>query len=325
MRALTPTIRWASVFNALKKRLFVSLALLLVGGGLAFYLHERNETLLPPDLAGTLVFVSDRGGADTLYARTLPSGPDRRLSYFTEAVRDPALSPDHQRLAFSVGGRIGVVTLATGDVRLLTFGVDWRDSKPAWRADGQALVVASRKPGENAHDVHLLSPLDSRGGTLRAPLTLTKGLDESEPVLSPDGTSLVFVREDNLFRQDSEGGRTRRLTGGFRKTRAPRFRADGRLLCLWAQEKQFGIDVLDADGKNRETLSAGTAYYRNLTPSPDGRYFAATFSFDLRFHPIYALRPRHVEAIHLLDARGNFVAPLVQAFGDSNHSPEWAR
>ena len=144
---------------------------------------------------------------------------------------------------------------------------------------------------------------------VRAPVTLTKGLDETEPALSPDGSFVVFVREDNLFRQELETGRTRRLTGGFRKTRAPRFRADGRLLCLWAQDKQFGIDVLDADGKNRETLSVGTTCYRNLTPSPDGRYFAATFSFDLGFHPLDALRLRHVEAIHLLDARGNFLAP----------------
>jgi len=301
------------------------MALLIVSAGATFYLYQRREIPLPPGIAGTLVFVSDRGGTDTLYARRLPSGPDRRLTWFTEAVRDPALSPDRKRLAFSVGGRIGVVTLATDDVRLLTFGVDWRDSMPAWRGDGQALVVASRKPGEIANDVHLLSPLDTRGGTIRAPITLTRGLDETEPVLSPDGTFVVFVREDNLFRQELANGRPRRLTGGFKKTRAPRFRPDGRLLCLWAENKQFGIDVLDADGKNRETLSVGTTYYRNLTPSPDGRYFAATFAFDLRFHPIDALRPRHVEAIHLLDARGNFLAPLVQAFGDSNHSPEWAR
>ena len=116
--------------------------------GLGFWLLASREIPLPPDLTGTLVFVSDRGGADTLYARTLPAGPDRRLTWFSEAVREPAVSPDRRRVAFSVGGRIGVVSLATGDVRLLTLGVDWRDSMPAWRPDGQALVVASRKPGE---------------------------------------------------------------------------------------------------------------------------------------------------------------------------------
>lgn len=302
--------------------LFLVVVTTLVG----LYLRLTREVPLPPDVRGTLVYVSDRSGADTLYARSLPDGAERRLTYFTEAVRDPALSPDGSRVAFSVGGRIGVVTLATADVRLLTFGIDFRDAQPAWRADGQALVVVARRPGETTGDIHLLAPLDPGGGrTGRTPVTLTKGLDESEPALSPDGSFVVFVREDNLVRQELQNGRTRRLTGGFRKTRQPLFLRDGRILCLWAQDKQFGIDVMDGDGKNRATLGVGTTYYRTVTPSPDGRFFAATFTYDLRFHPAQALRPRHVEEVQLLDAHGTFLAPLVRAFRDTNHSPQWAR
>lgn len=290
------------------------------------YLRLTREVPLPPDARGTLLYLGDRGGADTLYARNLVDGTERRLTYFTEPVRDPALSPDGSRVAFSVGGRIGVAVLATGDVRLLTFGIDFRDVQPAWRADGQALAVVSRRPGETAGDVHMLAPLDPGGGrTGRTPVTLTRGLDESQPALSRDGAFVVFVREDNLVRQDLDTGRTRRLTGGFRKTRQPLFLPDGRILCLWALEKAFGIDVMDPDGKNRATLGQGTTYYRSVTPSPDGKYFAATFTYDLRFHPVQALRPRHVEEVHLLDAKGAFVAPLVRAFRDSNHSPQWAR
>jgi Tol biopolymer transport system component len=293
-------------------------------GALVGLMRLRRELPLPEGVGGRLVYVSDRGGADTLYVRTLPSGPERRLTYFSEPVREPALSPDGSRVAFSVGGRIGLATIATGDIRLLTYGLDFRDAQPAWRADGQALVVVSRGQNENAGDIHLLAPLDATGGrTGRKPVTLTRGQDETEPVLSPDGSYVVFVREDNLVRQELADGRTHRVTGGFRKTRQPHFLPDGRLLCLWASEKEFGIDVLDPDGKNRQTVAQGTTYYRTLTPSPDGRFFAATFTFDLRFHPIDALRPRHVEEIHLLDAQGAFVAPLVREFSASNHSPQW--
>jgi Tol biopolymer transport system component len=304
--------------------LIVGLVVVVTIAGL--YLRFTREVPLPPDVRGTLVYLSDRGGADTLYARVLPEGTERRLTYFTEAVRDPALSRDGSRIAFSVGGRIGIVVLATGDVRLLTFGIDYRDVQPAWRADGQALAVVARRPGETAGDIHLLAPLDPGGGrTGRAAITLTRGLDESEPALSPDGTFVVFVREDNLVRQELANGRTRRLTGGFRKTRQPLFLPGGRILCLWALEKQFGIDVMEGDGKNRTTLGQGTTYYRSVTPSPDGRFFAATFTYDLRFHPALALRPRHVEEVHLLDAHGVLLAPLVRSFRDSNHSPQWAR
>jgi Tol biopolymer transport system component len=300
--------------------------LALVAAGLALLRRERREPPLPRELSGTLVYVSDRTGSDTLYARRLPSGQERRLTYFSEPVHNPALSPDGARVAFDVGGRLALVELSSGAVQVLTFGVDFRDAMPAWRPDGQALACSSRRPGEAAADIHAITPLDATGAkTVRIFVTQTKGLDETEPTFSPDGSFVVFVREDSLYRVELSGGRTRRLTGGFRKTRAPRFLPDGRLLCLWREEKSFGADVLDAELKTRTTLWMGSTYYRSLAPSPDGRYFAATYTFDLSFHPLDALRPRQVEELRLLDARGALIAPLAASLRFSNHSPQWAR
>lgn len=310
----------------MRRVLVLWLPLLIAAAGAAWYLRERRDNPLPPDLAGTLVFVSDRGGADTLYSRQLPSGGDRRLTYFSEAVRSPALSPDDKRVAFEVGGRIAVVELQTAEVRVFSFGIDFRDGMPAWRPDGEALVVAARRPGEAAADIHVIAPLDPTGATTaRLFLTDTKGLDESEPVFSPDGSWVVFVREDNLYRVEVAGGRPRRIAGGLRKTRAPRFLADGRLSCLWREEKSFGLDVFDEELKNRQTLWQGPTYYRTVFPSPDGRFFAATYTFDLSFHPLDALRPRQVEDVRLLDAKGELLAPLVASLRSSNHSPQWTR
>jgi hypothetical protein len=115
------------------------------------------------------------------------------------------------------------------------------------------------------------------------------------------------------------------LTGGFRKYRAPRFLASGRLLALWAQEKQFGIDVMDIDGKNRETLAQGTACYRSVAPSPDGRFLAAAFSYDLEFHPADALKLRKAEEVRLLDARGRPLGAIARSWRESSHSPDWGR
>jgi hypothetical protein len=293
-------------------------------GGLALN-EATREPPLPAGLRGTLLYLSDRPGADALFARDLPDGPERRLTYFTEPLRDPALSPDGRRVAFTMGGRVGVVDLVTEDVRVLTFGIDFKDATPAWRPDGRALLVAARRPGDTAADVMILEPLDPTGqATGRLPLVTTRGLDETEPVYSPDGAGVTFVREDNLFRVEIDGGRTRRLTGGFRKWRQPRFLPDGRLLGLWREEKLYGADTMDADGKRREPLFEGTTFYRTLTPSPDGRFFAATFSFDLRFHPLEALRPKHVEDIRLLDGRGQELVPLLRSWRVAYRSPQWA-
>jgi Tol biopolymer transport system component len=225
-----------------------------------------------------------------------------------------------------MGGRIGLVALGTGDVRILTLGVDWRDASPSWRPDGKALLVASRRPGEANADIHLLAPVDAPAGQAdRRPLTLTPGLDETSPVFGPDASFVVFARQDNLVRTDLGDGRTRRLTGGFRKLRDPRFLPSGRLLALWSQDKEYGIDVMDGDGKNRETLWQGAVSYRTIAPSPDGRFLAATFTFDLRFHPTDALKLRQTEEVRLLDDRGRPVATLARSWRHANHSPEWAR
>lgn len=308
------------------RRVILVFAIALGAGGSALAWRARREAPLPPGLSGTLVYLCDRTGADALYAKDLDSGRETRLTYFTEAVREPALSRDSRRVAFSVGGRVGFVDLHSGDVRILTFGVDWRDASPAWRPDGQALVVAARRPGEGSSDLMLLHPLDPTGqATGRLPLVTTSGLDETEPVFTSDGRAVVFVREDNLFRIDLDSGRTRRLTGGFRKWRHPILLADGRLLGLWREEKLFGADALDADGKQRTPVFEGTTFYRGLAPSPDGRFFAATYAYDLRFDPLEALlRARHAEELRLLDASGAEIAPLLRSWQIAYRSAQWA-
>lgn len=303
----------------------IAWALLPVALALAtLWLLRPGLPPLPPHLKGLLVFVSDRSGVDSLYARRLPRGEDRRLTATPEPVREPALSPDGSRVAFVMGGRIGLAGVATGDVRILTLGVDWRDASPSWRPDGKALVVSTRRSAGSNAGLHLID-LEGPEGVARHPLTQTRGLDDTSPVFSPDGESVVFVREDNLFRVGLADGRTARLTGGFRKYRCPRFIPSGRIVCLWSQEKVYGFEVMDADGRNRETLAQGPVFYRTIAPSPDALYLAATFTFDLGFRPTQALRLRQTEEVRLLDARGAPVATLERSWRWSSHSPEWGK
>ena len=285
----------------------------------AFASRER----LPGDVKGGLVFVSDREGTPALYWRRLPRDRERRLTHTSEPVSDPAISPDGTQVAFAMGGRIGIVAVATGDVRMLTLGVEWRDGAPAWRPDGKGLVVAASRVAGAGSGLHVLDVAPA-GESDRHPLTQSRGLDDQAPTVSPDGTYVVFVREDNLWRVSLADGHTSRLTGGFKKSRAPRFHPSGRILCLWTEGKVQGIDVLDADGKNRETLWQGAIYYRRLVPSPDGRYFAATFSYDMGFHPADAFRTRQTEEVRLLDARGHPLSRLEYSWRYDNHSPDWA-
>lgn len=279
---------------------------------------------LPQDAKGTLVFVSDRDGIDALYVRRLPDGRERRLTQLDEPVREPALSPDGARAAFVVGGRLGVVDLGDGRVHILTLGQEWKDGTPSWAPDGRGIVVAARRTNTAMHDIHLLS-VSAQVEPARRPLTATAHVDESSPVVTPDGTAVVFVRDDNLYRFDLAGARATRLTGGFRKARSPRFLPSGRIVFLWTEAKTYGIDVVDIDGKNRETLHEGSVFYRTAVPSPDGRYLAATFTFDLGFRFWTALGLGHREELQLLDLHGERVAELAASWRHGNHTAAWAR
>jgi Tol biopolymer transport system component len=280
----------------------------------------QRGPVLPPRLAGGLVFVSDRDGIPALYWRRLPRDRERRLTFGSAAADEPAVSPDGTRVAFSMDGGLGLVAVATGEVDVLTLGVDWTDASPAWLPDGRRLVVSARRPGEPA-GLHLLEP-GVDGTVARHPLTGPRRGDDTEPAASPDGTHVVFVRDGHLFRVDLADGRTRRLTGGFRNERSPRFLPDGRLVCAWSEGKRHGIDVLDADG-GRRTLVEGSAVFRTLAPSPDGRFLAVTFSHDASLRPLRTFLPRQTEEIRLLGIEGGERATLESSLWHTSHSPDW--
>ena len=300
--------------------------LLLIAGGTALSIYLAPPPL-PADVRGRLAFVSDAGGRPALFIKDLPNGSVRQLTYLTDDVSDAAFSPNGRRIAFSHEGHISVVDLPSGDVRALTLGVDWYDATPSWRPDGQALLVAARRARDLPPDIHLLvldgdpkAPM----GVLRRPLTDTPGIEEMEPIFDAAGKTVVYVREDNVFLHPLDGASPHRLTGGFRQCRSPHFLpGDAAIVFAWSEGKDYGIDRIDRDGKNRVTLYEGTTCYRTLAPSPDGHYLAATFAFDLAFHPSTALRPWQVEEIHLLDADAQPVAVMLASWRSSFSSPSW--
>ena len=279
---------------------------------------------LPPEVAGAIVFVSDRAGAPALYWRRLPRDRERRLTFGSEPVGEPAISPDGTRVAFSMNGRIGVVAVASGQTQVLTLGVDWKDAQPAWLRDGRRLVVsARRRPGEPA-SLHLIEP-SADGAATRHPLTQARAGDDASPAPSPDGTGVVFVREDRLMRVDLADGGVTRLSGGFKRDRSPRFLGDGRLVCAWSERKQHGIDAIDLMAKARTTLTQGGVFYRTLAPSPDGRFLVVTRSWDSGLDPLAILFGGQREELRLLDAAGQELAQLEASRRHANHSPDWGR
>lgn len=292
--------------------------------GLAAWLALADRGEPPRELSGAIAFVSDRDGAPALYWRRLPDGRARRLSFGSEPVAEPAVSPDGTRVAFAMNGRLGVVAVASGEMRVLTLGVDWKDAQPAWFPDGVRLVVSARRRIGEPASLHLVDPLPA-GGVARRPLTQARAGDDTSPAPSPDGGWVAFVREDRLMRVELANGRVSRLSGGFKRDRAPRFLGASRLLCAWSEDKRHGIDAIDLRTKARETLAQGGVYYRTLSPSPDGRFLAVTRSWDAGLHPVDWLLGGTKEEVHVLDAAGRERYRLEGSSRHFNQAPDWGR
>jgi Tol biopolymer transport system component len=279
---------------------------------------------LPPELAGAIVFVSDRDGVPALYWRRLPRDRERRLTFGSAAAADPAVSPDGTRVAFAMDGRLAVVAVASGETSVLTLGVDWKDAQPAWLPDGKRLVVSARRRVGEPASLHLVE-LAADGGVVRHPLTQARAADDASPAPSLDGAFVVFVRDSRLMRVELADGRVTRVSGGMKRDRAPRFLDGGRLVCAWSEGKLHGIDAIDLATRTRTTLVQGAVFYRTLAPSPDGRFLAATRSWDGGTGLVAALFGGRREAIGLLDAAGHELARLEGGRRHASHSPDWGR
>jgi dipeptidyl aminopeptidase/acylaminoacyl peptidase len=141
-------------------------------------------------------------------------------------LRNPAWSPDGQRIAFEVrqaagGADVYLLRLADGSLERLRTPAGWDDVEPSWSPTGRYLAFASG-PGGEATDRsrHALWLADLQGDD-RGSLLVDEARDLRRPAWSPDERFLVFdaAGEDGRLRLRSMDWRSARpgpdLGSGF--------------------------------------------------------------------------------------------------------------
>lgn len=215
-----------------------------------------------PDGSG-IVFVSSAGGSQRL-VQTFAGGLGQ--SDFLGDVGNPelpaawpALAPDGKTLAMSLG-----------DVELFENG--WRRARPI-RA---ALAVS-----------------DLRGSALAV---LGEGTD---PVFSPDGTRIAFVRYEqghaHLFVANADGTGARSITDGLDDDAGPSFSPDGRFIVYCSSHRtehpwvESNLFVVRDDGSGLVQLTEGDREACRPDWARDGYIYFHADATD-RFH-IWRIRP----------------------------------
>ena len=130
--------------------------------------------------------------------------------------------------------------------------------------------------------------MDAEGGN-QENLTNHPAYD-SQPDWSTDGRKIAFVSSRDGVRQiyvmDADGMNPIQLTHGPRNKRYPDWSPDGGKIAFSIEDREYHIDVMDADGRNREKLQDRALY---PSWSPDGRQIACV-SFGDGHGDIFVMR-----------------------------------
>jgi TolB protein len=228
------------------------------------------------------------------------SGPSGQIVFTCQIYRDQSSE------------QICIINADGSGQRQLTQDSGRRHYYPSLAPDGQS-VVYSQFREENVYEIFELQLADGTARRLTDRLGVLTG-----PEISPDGTSIAFMRwtqdsdEYQIWVMDRNGGNPRRLFSGTGWD--PTWSPDGSQI-LFASDREGAIQLylIDRDGNNLRRISDLPAL-RGRSDWSAGDLIA-TYSGEPWKREIYTLRPDGSDVRQVSPAGGNSQGPSFSPDG----------
>ncbi len=211
-----------------------------------------------------IIFESNRDDPNgDLYLMDLDGGNVRRFASSPFADICPAFSPDGTRIAFysaRAGNQLSIFVMhSDGSSLRFVDGPVREDSCPHWSADGNRIgyLLDDRSRGIRYGIVRVA---EGNGADAR---TIDSGAQFTGPVLSPDGSRLIYRRIDasidsarsGVFIADASGGSKRRIGNATDDNLDwSRDRTSVLYGCLVTSPNHYGLCICNPNGSSPEVI-----------------------------------------------------------------------
>jgi Tol biopolymer transport system component len=215
----------------------------------------------------------ESSGPGDIYVVNAAGGGHRNLTRSRADDLEPAWSPNGRRIAFrSYRCKQGEAQVCDSTIHVMNAdgsaqhritrpSANHGDRSPAWSRAGEIAFVRA----SNQVDLHAIWVMNADGTGVRRVTRNRPDPGDQVPAWSPDGRTIAFVRENDIWLMRANGGNQRRLASNGT---CPAWSRDGRTIAFL---RNRDIWLMSATGRNQRRL------LRNgLCPtwSPDGRWIA---------------------------------------------------
>jgi Tol biopolymer transport system component/DNA-binding winged helix-turn-helix (wHTH) protein len=249
------------------------------------YLGTESEPVFSPD-GSRIAFVwnSEKRDNFDIYVQLINAGTPFRLTSNPEPDLAPAWSPDGSHIAFTrVSGAEKIILLIPamgGTERKLHSIVSdepWLAARLSWSRDGKLLAFSGKDSPQHRASILLLS-IDTLEKRLMQ--TPPEGHQDTNPIFSPDGERLAFIRRHGSSNREIyvvpvTGGEPRRLTHDNRIVDSLAWTpASGEIIFTSNRTSTHRLWRISANGGEPEQISVGGDNIHDVAISRQGNRLA---------------------------------------------------